>query len=123
MIKKNPETYSEIKAVNNILRISNYYKVSQSFIDDAYDFIMLDPNNKIDCLNTSIYFVDAKGNKVKSYSVDKSYEVAAMEVSQNKIKITPAYTYHNYGSSGGGYSSYSGGSSNNNNNNNNNNNH
>ena len=113
MIKKNPETYNEIKAVSNVLRISNYYNVSQSFIDDAYDFIMLDPNNKIDCLNTSIQFIDAKGNQVKKYSVDKSTSVDAMVVTQNTISITPTYRpYHSYGGYGGGgsYSSYSGGS-------------
>ena len=69
MLNRNPETYNEIKTVNNILQISNYYTVSQNFLDNAYDFLMQDPKNKINCLKTLIHFQDASGKNVKSYTI------------------------------------------------------
>ena len=55
MIKK-PETYNELKVVKNVLAITKYYNVSKEFLDEAYDFVMKDKKNYIQCMKTKIVF-------------------------------------------------------------------
>ena len=53
---KNPETYKELIQVNNILKITEYYNVSQDFIEEAYNFILSDSSNLIECSIDKIFF-------------------------------------------------------------------
>lgn len=117
MIKKNPETYNELVLVKNVLKIQEYYNVSQDFIDAAYDFLNENKNASIQCNSDSILFLDENKNTVKSY---KTYLV---EHSIDGLVVYSSYynviSHYEPGTSSGG--SHGGGSSNNNNNNNNNN--
>lgn len=116
MIKKNPETYNELRTVHNLMQLNSYYKVSQEFLDEAYDFIMLNPNNTINCGKTDIRFVKTNGETTKTFETNHTSTVIdGLIVSSTSLTIIPHYNLHSY--SGGG------GSSSNNNNNNNNNNH
>lgn len=115
MMKKNPETYNELKLVNNLLRLSSYYAVSQEFLDEAYDFLMKDKNNKIQAGKTLIRFVEGS-NIVKEFSAQlKTLTIDGLVLTASILTIIPHYEPSSYSSGGSG-----GGSSNNNNNNNNN---
>lgn len=118
MLKKNPETYNEIKTVSNILKITEHYHVSEEFLDEAYDFIVENDKNSIKCLKTIIHFVGADGTNVKTFTVDNVFGgIDGMVITKSSLTIVPHYTPYTYSSGSGGSSS------NNNNNNNNNNNH
>ncbi len=58
MLKTNPETYRELKAMKNATEIAKYYNVSTNFVDDAYDFLIADPGNEIRIDDDIITFRD-----------------------------------------------------------------
>ena len=115
MIKKNPETYREMKALNNILQISKYYNTSDEVLNEAYDFIMKSPDNSISCSKNRIKFVESSNsNIIKEYITDPVTAIDGLNITSTLLTIIPHYNPSSY--------SYGGGSSSNNNNNNNNNN-
>ena len=115
MIKKNPETLNEIKAVRNVLSIAKYYNVSQEFIDEAYDFIIASSNHSIRCGTSSISFYDG-AQMVKTFAVDRpQMSIDGLTVTAILLTVIPHYVPMSSGGGGGGWSS-GGGSSNNNNN-------
>lgn len=116
MIKTNPETLNEMRALRNIMTINKYYSVSEEFLNQAYDFIIEKKTNIIRCNTTEITF--NQGLKtIKTFKCKPPIQgIDGLIVKQTSITIIPHYEPSHY--TGGG--SYSGGSSNNNNNNNNN---
>ncbi len=119
MIKK-PETVNEIKALKHVLNITNYYQVSNTFLEEAYNFITKDTNNKINFGKSTIQFFNGS-NVVEKFAVKciKPNVVDGLVISTLVFTLLPHY---NPSYSSGGGSSFGGGSSNNNHNNNNNNN-
>lgn len=84
MIKKKPETYNEIILVRNILEFTKYYEVSQTFIDDAYDFLIADKKNIISCNDDTITFLDGMGTVVKEY-----YAIQTIVNRLGSLTLTP----------------------------------
>lgn len=116
---KNPETYKELIQVNNILKITEYYNVSQDFIEEAYNFILSDSSNLIECSIDKIFFKDKSYDIVKTFDVTMkvAYKIDGLIIYDQYIEIINRYVSSG-GSSGYGGMSYGGSSSNNNNNNN-----
>ena len=125
MINRNPETLNEIRIVRNVLSLSNYYNVSQEFLDKAYDFLKESKDHEIRSDVTGIHFY--KGSAViQSFRATlTSATIDGLILSATALTIIPHYVPHSYSSSSSSSSSggSSGGGSSNNNNNNNNNNH
>ena len=99
MIKKNPETYNEIVLVKNILELTKYYNVSQTFIDDAYDFLITDKKNVISCNDETITFRDDMGTAVKEYYASQTIEnrLGTITLTSTSINIVnrPGYSSSN----------------------------
>ena len=117
MINRNPQTYNEMKQAEKVLDLARYYKISQTVLDEIYDFIMASPNNTVDANKTRL-FLKTDGNVVKEYAIECTYSgIDGIRLSALALTLIPSFT-----SSSGGSRSSGGGSSNNNNNNKNNNN-
>ena len=92
MIKTNPETLNEIKAVKNVLTIAKYYNVSQEFLDEAYDYIMANKEHKIQGQITQIKFMNGNTTE-KIFSVDRpSMSIDGLILTATFLSIIPHYT-------------------------------
>ena len=112
MLNRNPETLNEIRTVRNILAITRYYDVSQSFLDEAYDFIVANPGNTIKISNNLISFTDVNNSLVKTFNIQNEKGLAerilnsltepkidGLVLTAKMLKIIPHYT--SYSSSDG----------------------
>lgn len=116
MLNIQPKTYNEALRLSRCLEVRKYApKLSDEIVENMYNFLSANPQNKVGVSNGTIYYVQANGEKNEAYSVETVPGFDHLVLGAAFFRVTNTAS----DSSGCGCG---GCSSNNNNNNNNNNN-
>lgn len=110
-----PKTYNEALRLSRCYNIRKYAPdITEQQLVDIYNFISENPQNKVGISNSTVYFVNAAGEKTEAYTVNTAEGFDQLVIGYAFFKVVNTATSSGCGGCGC--------SSNNNNNNNNNNN-